>query len=147
MVKNLPSMQESQVWSWPLPSRGQEDPLEKGKATHSRILACRIPRTVETMGSQRAGQDWATLAFTHVAHQMTSMLNCLVAALLLVSASVWASSLSCSQGSFQLSGHCSIIQVFMHIGNKLRVTGGEEGREGINQEYGSNRYTLLYKKA
>ena len=34
MVKNSPTMQESQV-----PSLGQEDPLEKGVATHSSILA------------------------------------------------------------------------------------------------------------
>ena len=34
MVKNAPAMQETQVQSW-----GQEDPLEKGMATHSRILA------------------------------------------------------------------------------------------------------------
>ena len=38
MVKNWPAMQESQVWSF-----GQEDPLEKGMATHSSILAQRIP--------------------------------------------------------------------------------------------------------
>ena len=38
MVKNLPAMQETQVWSL-----GQEDPLEKGMATHSGILAWRIP--------------------------------------------------------------------------------------------------------
>ena len=35
MVKNLPAMQETQVWSL-----GWEDPLEKGMATHSSILAC-----------------------------------------------------------------------------------------------------------
>ena len=35
-------------------SLGQEDPLEKGKATHSSILAWRIPWTVQSMGSQRA---------------------------------------------------------------------------------------------
>ena len=40
MVKNLPAMQETQVQ--PL---GQEDPLDKGKATLSSILALRIPRT------------------------------------------------------------------------------------------------------
>ena len=34
-----------------------DDLLEKGKATHSRILAWRIPWTVESMGSQRVGQD------------------------------------------------------------------------------------------
>ena len=41
LVKNLPAMQETWVRSL-----GWEDPLEKGKATHSSILACRIPRTV-----------------------------------------------------------------------------------------------------
>ena len=53
MVKNLPAMQETWVQS-----QGQEDPLEKGMATHSRILAWRIPWTEEpgrlqSMGSQR----------------------------------------------------------------------------------------------
>ena len=40
MVKNLPAMQETWV-----PSLGREDPLEKGMATHSSILAWRIPKT------------------------------------------------------------------------------------------------------
>ena len=43
-------------------SLGREDPLEEGKATHSNILACRIPWTVEpggpqSIGSQRVGHD------------------------------------------------------------------------------------------
>ena len=43
-------------------SLGQEDPLEKGMATHSSILAWRIPWTEEpgglqSMGSQKVGQD------------------------------------------------------------------------------------------
>ena len=38
MVNNLPAMQETQVRSL-----GREDPLEKGMATHSGILAWRIP--------------------------------------------------------------------------------------------------------
>ena len=42
MVKNLPAMQETHV-----PSLGQEDPLEKGMAARSSILAWRIPRTEE----------------------------------------------------------------------------------------------------
>ena len=42
MVKNLPAMQET----W-FRSLGQEDPLEKGMATHSSILAWRIPWTEE----------------------------------------------------------------------------------------------------
>ena len=45
MVKNLPAMQETWVQSL-----GQEDPLEKGMATHSNILAWRIPGTEEPGG-------------------------------------------------------------------------------------------------
>ena len=46
-------------------SLGQEDPLEEGMATHSSILAWRIPQTegpgrLQSMGSQRVGQDFAT---------------------------------------------------------------------------------------
>ena len=41
-VKNMPAMQETRVQSL-----GQEDPLEKGMATHSSILAWRIPWTRE----------------------------------------------------------------------------------------------------
>ena len=52
MVRNLPAVQETQVLS-----QGGEDPLEKGMATHSGILAWRIPWTEEpgglpSMGSQ-----------------------------------------------------------------------------------------------
>ena len=43
-----------------VPSMGWEDPLEKGKATHSSILAWRSPWTVSSMGSQRVGHGWAT---------------------------------------------------------------------------------------
>ena len=57
MVKNLPAVQE--MW---VISLDQEDPLEKGMATHSSILAWKIPWTEEpgrlqSMGSQRVGQD------------------------------------------------------------------------------------------
>ena len=57
MVKNLPAMWESQV-----PSLGRENPLEKEMATHSSILAWRIPWTEEPDGLQsrespRAGHD------------------------------------------------------------------------------------------
>ena len=45
MVKNLPAMQDTRV-----PSLGREDPLEMGVATHSSILAWRIPWTEETGG-------------------------------------------------------------------------------------------------
>ena len=64
VVKNLPAMQETQVWSL-----GWEDPLEKGMATHSSILAWRIPWIEEpgglqSMGSQRVRHDWVTNAHT-----------------------------------------------------------------------------------
>ena len=49
LVKNPPTMQETWVRSL-----GCEDPLEKGKANHSSILAWRIPWTVQSMGSERA---------------------------------------------------------------------------------------------
>ena len=57
MVKNLPTVWETQVQSL-----GQEDPLEKGVATHSSILAWRIPWTEEpgelqSMGSWRVGPN------------------------------------------------------------------------------------------
>ena len=63
MVKNLPAMQENWVWSL-----GQEDPLEKEMATHSGVLAWRIPWTEKpgglwSMGLQSIRCDWATIFF------------------------------------------------------------------------------------
>ena len=57
LVKNLPAMQETWVQSL-----GQEDPLEEGMATHSSVLAWRIPWTEEpgrlpSMGSKRVRHD------------------------------------------------------------------------------------------
>ena len=65
MVKNLPEMQEIQVQSL-----GQEDPLQKGTATYSSILAWRIPWTEEPggpqpMGLQRVRHDRATDTVKH----------------------------------------------------------------------------------
>ena len=59
LVKNPPAVRESWVRSL-----GWEDPLEKGKATHSRILAWRIPWSIQSMGSQRVRHKWATFTFT-----------------------------------------------------------------------------------
>ena len=52
LVKNLPVIQEILVWFL-----GQKDLLEKRKATHSSILAWRIPWTTQ---SQRVGHNWVT---------------------------------------------------------------------------------------
>ena len=60
MVKHLSTMWETWVQSL-----GQEDLLEKEMATHSSILAWKIPWAekpgrLQSMGSQRVGHDWAT---------------------------------------------------------------------------------------
>ena len=52
LVTNPSAMQETNVQSL-----GREDPLEKGKATHSSILVWRIPWTRQSIGSQRVGHD------------------------------------------------------------------------------------------
>jgi len=46
-----------EMWETWVQYLGWEDPLEKGTATHSNILAWRIPWTVQSMGSQRVGHD------------------------------------------------------------------------------------------
>ena len=87
MVKHLPTMWETRVQSL-----GREDPLEKEMATHSSILAWKIPWTEEpgrlqSMGSQRVGQDWATFflllstpasqhTHTHTVHAQPTHLSC-----------------------------------------------------------------------
>ena len=59
-VKNLPATRETWVQSL-----GQEDPMEKGMATHSNVLAWRTlwtdePGRLQSMGSQRVGHAWVT---------------------------------------------------------------------------------------
>ena len=78
MVKNLPAMQETWVWSldW-------EDPMEEGLATHSSILAWRIPWTEEpgglqSVGWQRARHNWVTNTHTHTLKSYCSVQRGLV---------------------------------------------------------------------
>ena len=71
MAKNLPA-----VWKIWVQSRGQEEPLEKGMATHSSILAWRIPGTEEpnrlqSMGLQRVRHYWVTNTFTSLSRWIT----------------------------------------------------------------------------
>ena len=66
LVTNLPAKQENWV-----PSLGQEDPLEKEMATHSSILAWRIPWMEEigglqSMGSQRDTTERLHFQFTRI---------------------------------------------------------------------------------
>ena len=64
MVKYLSIIQE--IWVWSL---GWDNPLKKGMATHSSILAWRIPWTekpdgLQSMGLKRTGHNWVTNCFT-----------------------------------------------------------------------------------
>ena len=67
-VKNLPAMQETWIRSldW-------EDPLEKGMATHSSVLAWRIPRTEELGWLQSMGSQSRTRLSDYVIHLSTSL--------------------------------------------------------------------------
>ena len=59
LLKNLPAMQETWVWSL-----GWKDPLEKGMATHSSILAWRILWTLCMVhGVAKNQQGWPTFSF------------------------------------------------------------------------------------
>ena len=69
MVKNLPAMHETQVWSL-----GWEDLLEKGMATYSSIFAWRTPWTEEpgglqSTGSQKAWHNWVTNSDTQYVYK------------------------------------------------------------------------------
>ena len=63
MVKNLPAMRETQVWSL-----GQEDPQQERMTIHSSIHTWRIPQTeepvgIQSMGLQRVEHKWTTNTF------------------------------------------------------------------------------------
>ena len=75
VVKNLFAMQE--IW---VPSRVWKDPLEKEMATHSSILAWKIPWTEEpvslqAMGSQRVRYDWMTRHTYYLLSQISLFLH------------------------------------------------------------------------
>ena len=78
VVKNPPANAgDIEMWVWSL---GQEDPLEEGMATHSSILAWRIPWTEElgrlqSMGSQGVRHDWSNLACMHTWRHPGSMVS------------------------------------------------------------------------
>ena len=95
-VKNLPVMQNTQeTWIGP---QDWEDPPEEGMATHSRILAWRIPWTEEpgrlqSMGSQRVRHDWATEHTCTQSHFKTQA--CLTDHV----ASPWVAQITCCEAS------------------------------------------------
>ena len=61
VVKNLSAIWETEIWSL-----GGEDPLKKGKATHSSILAWRIPQTIYSPWGCKESDtaEWLSLHFT-----------------------------------------------------------------------------------
>ena len=78
MVKNLPAVQETRVWSL-----GGEDPLKKETTTHSSIVAWRIPWIdepggLQSMGSQRISHSWVTNTSTYVYIECVFVYVCVV---------------------------------------------------------------------
>ena len=99
MVKNLPALRETQVWSL-----GQEVPLERDTATHASILAWKIPWTEEPgglqfIGSQRVGwHDWVSKLPSRALH-----LSCTSFLLLLHQFYIRSSGVrSCKLGTYDL---------------------------------------------
>ena len=75
MVKNLPAMWE--MWVRPL---GREDPLEKGMAPHSSILAWRIswtedPGGLQSVGSQKSRTNTFTFQSSSITDSETKRIN------------------------------------------------------------------------
>ena len=70
MIKNLPAMQEPQVLSL-----DQEDPLENGMATHSSILAWRIPWTEEPGGLEYLRSQRVRLSNTFFQNSKEGMMS------------------------------------------------------------------------
>ena len=68
MVKNLPTIRETQIWSL-----GQVDPLDKGMATHSSILAWRIPWTEEPDRLQSMGSQWIPYRCSYLCNEPFSV--------------------------------------------------------------------------
>ena len=129
VVKSLPAMQET--WGMQVWSLGWEDPLEQEMATHSSILAWRIPWTEEpgqllSIGSQRVWHDWSNLASVHKKKKRWNL------AALELAGSVWFS-LCCTQ----LIKHdhavwfmCKVTE-FLHLGSGLQNL-GDRRRERQN---------------
>ena len=77
MAKNLPTMQDTRVWS-----QGWEYPLEKEMATHSSILVWWIPWTeepgaVQSMGLKRVRHDWVTFTLHWITSEVSAVPKCL----------------------------------------------------------------------
>ena len=106
------------TWFWSL---GQEDPLEKGKATHSSILAWRIPWTEESgalqsMGSQRIRHSWSDRACTHTQFLLLNSISAVAVSVtcflkLIIQFCFWLSWVFTAAHSLSLvNGDCSCLR-------------------------------------
>ena len=112
MTKNLPAMQETWVWSL-----GQEDPLEKRMATHSSILAWRIPWT-EKSGSLHS--PWGQTE-SDTTEPLTQRLWAVPWKILPCDSVSLPWETSCVQGNWQF--HCAHLRSFSEAGNCQHVKG------------------------
>ena len=136
MVKRLPKIRKTQVQSL-----GQEDLLEKEMATHSSILAWKIPSTEEpgglqSMGSQRVGHDWATsLSLFHFHTYMTHPLFFI------------RSSHDGHLGCFCIldTVNNAVVNVGMYVSFQISVLifFGYIPRTGVSGSYGSSIFSFL----
>ena len=118
LVENLPAMQETWVQSL-----GQEEPLEKEKATYSSVLAWRIPWTVYSMGSRRVRYDWGTFtrewSLKHI-HGMTKVRGRLSSLVIFVNKVLFTPSHIHFFVSFFLSFHISDI-IFLWVNSPSMI--------------------------
>ena len=89
MVKNVPAVQETWVWAL-----GQEDPLEKGMATHSSILAWRNPHRQRSLAGyspwgHRVRHNWVTTHSTGMEQRTTPKESSFTLRLQSLSADSW----------------------------------------------------------
>ena len=116
MVKNLPAVQETWVRSL-----GWEEPLEKGMAIHSSILAWKIPWTVQSMGSQRVRHDWVTFTETIIKIKRDGM---------------------CCKNTEKLFYIVSeTVKWYSHYGNSMEILQKIKNRTAIWSSSATSRYT------
>ena len=131
LVKNLPAMWETWVWSL-----GWEDPLEKGKATHSNILAWRIPWTI-VHGVAKSQTQWNEVG--SILFSLKGLIEACCAVLCLVTQSCPT---LCNSVDFSLPG----LPVHGHSLGKNTWVGCRALLQGIFPTQGSNPRLLHYKQ-
>ena len=150
MVKDLPATQETLVWSL-----GQEDPLEKGVATHSCILGWRIPWTEEpgglqSTGSQRVRHNWETNTNPNVHIKVMFLLysiKCIILLYLLKVHTLIKNTLLLKSTSHHLSLQAAVISLLVEGPTSMLVapdwSGWRSLKIGINTAICYNKTTMM----